>query len=499
MQEKGKKPGSDAWARLRFAIVGHLLSSPRKRGELTRELERLSGKTWRHPVTGRPVNFAVSTIQRWYYQGLANSKNPVGALRREVRSDCGTSSINPPLAAELRKQYRAHDSWSYRLHADNLAALVKKNKELGPMPSYSTVRRFMVTHGMVKKKRPRGRKKAVEVQWQEREVRSFEASYVGSLWHFDFHHGSLKVLAPDGKWYTPIALGVLDDYSRLACHVQWYLSETAEDLVHGLSQGFQKWGLPKGAYSDNGPAMKAEETREGFLRLGIHHETTAPYSPHQNAKQEIFWASLEGRLMRMLENVKDLTLDFLNRAAQAWVDLEYNRKLHSEIEETPLERYMKGPDVLRPCPSSEELRLAFRREKIFTQRRSDGTVKIEGVRFEIPARFRHFRKVTLRYARWNLHLVHLVAERSGELLCRLYPLDKEANASGCRRRLEADPKESTASDEPYDEIPPLLRSLLDQYSESGKPPGYIPRPFNHGTNEYLESESEQENRQEETA
>ena len=43
------------------------------------------------------------------------------------------------------------------------------------------------------------------------------------LWHLDFHHGSLKVLTPGGQWLRPIALGILDDHSRLCCHVQWYL------------------------------------------------------------------------------------------------------------------------------------------------------------------------------------------------------------------------------------------------------------------------------------
>ena len=88
-------------------------------------------------------------------------------------------------------------------------------------------------------------KHAPKTRRQTREIRSYEAEYVGSLWHLDFHHGSLKVLTPGGQWLRPIALGILDDHSRLCCHVQWYLSETAEDLVHGLSQAIQKRGLPR--------------------------------------------------------------------------------------------------------------------------------------------------------------------------------------------------------------------------------------------------------------
>jgi transposase InsO family protein len=107
-----------------------------------------------------------------------------------------------------------------------------------------------------------------------REVRSFEAEYVGSLRHLDFHHGSLKVLTPKGQWQRPPALGILDDHSRLCCHLQWYLSETAADLVHGLAQAIQKRGLPRALLTDNGAAMVADDVTQGLLRLGIVHERT---------------------------------------------------------------------------------------------------------------------------------------------------------------------------------------------------------------------------------
>jgi putative transposase len=182
------------------------------------------------------------------------------------------------------------------------------------------------------------------------EVRSFEIAYVHGLWHLDFHHGSRKVLTREGRWTTPLLLGVLDDCSRLACHVQWYLEETAENLVHGLCQAFQKRALPRALMTDNGSAMLAEEVRRGLHDLSILHETTLPYSPYQNAKQEVFWATVEGRLIAMLDGLEELTLDLLNEATQAWVEREYHRTRHSELGCTPLERYLRGPDVGRDSP-----------------------------------------------------------------------------------------------------------------------------------------------------
>ena len=141
---------------------------------------------------------------------------------------------------------------------------MKADDSLGPLRSYSTVRRYMEAHGLVRKPRPAAegppRRSCARPQRREtREIRSYEAEYVGSLWHLDFHHGSLKVVTPRGQWQRPIVLGILDDHSRLCCHLQWYLSETAEDLVHGLSQAIQKRGLPRALMTDNGSAMVADE------------------------------------------------------------------------------------------------------------------------------------------------------------------------------------------------------------------------------------------------
>ena len=70
--------------------------------------------------------------------------------------------------------------------------------------------------------------------------------------------------------------------------------------------------------------------------------------------------------MAMLEGIDDLTLGRLNEATQAWVEQDYNRKRHSEIDDTPLARFLAGPTVTRPCPDAAALRLAFTR----TERRT---------------------------------------------------------------------------------------------------------------------------------
>jgi putative transposase len=479
--ERDESGREEKWAHFRFSVIGPLLAAPPDRGELREELEILARKKWRHPVSAQWVQFALSTIERWYYRALGEPKDPVGVLGRKIRQDCGT---HPSLRTELRgvllEQYRQHPSWSYQLHADNLAVLAEQ-KKLGSMPSYPSVRRFMKAHGLLKRPR-RGRGntpgvEAAEKRFEDYEIRSYESQYANALWHLDFHHGSLKVLTTDGKRSGVQLLGVLDDYSRLCAHAQWYLSETAENLVHGLCQGFEKRGLPRALMSDNGAAMTAEETVQGLERLSVVHERTLPYSAYQNGKQEVFWAQVEGRLLAMLESCKDLTLARLNEATLAWIELEYNRKVHSETRETPLNRYVGAKEVGRPCPGSENLRQAFTAQLSRTQRQSDGTISVESIRFELPSRYRHLKQVTVRFASWDLSHVYLADPRSGRLLCRLYPQDKHKNADGRRRSKQPliDPVHSPVPGIDGGDMAPLLRKLIAEYAATGLPPAYLPK------------------------
>lgn len=466
------------WARLRFSIVGPLLAAPPARGELRAELERLAAKEWRHPTKGTPKRFGLSTIERWYYAALRD-RDPLAALRRRPRKDSGVQRVmNAALQRALRAQHGAHRRWSYQLHYDNLVVLVEQDSALAPMPSYTTVLRFMKAAGLLRVRGPRrprdtaGAERAAS-RLESLEVRSYEAEYVNGLWHADFHVGSRSVLLPSGEWVRPHLFCALDDHSRLICHVQWYLVETTEAYVHGLSQGFQKRDLPGSIMTDRGGAEMAGEAVQGLERLPVLHLPTLPYSPYQNAKQEVLWAQVEGRLLPMLEGVKDLTLDVLNEATQAWAELDYNRRVHDELGTTPLDRFVNGKRVGRACPSSEALRRAFRLESTRRQRRSDGTVSIEGKRFEVPSRYRHLERVTVRYARWDLTAVDLVDARADTVLCVLHPLDKAKNADGARRALEPGPIDD--AEPPPDGMAPLLKKLLADYAATGLPPAYLPK------------------------
>ena len=129
----------------------------------------------------------------------------------------------------------------------------------------------------------------------------------------------------------------------------------------------------------------------------------------------------------------------------------------------PIARFLAGPDVMRPSPDSATLRLPFTRTELRTLRRSDGTITIEGRRFEVPNRYRHFVRLEVRFASWIS--LWFTSSMSTPATC----------CAGCSRRtrsamhwvcadlepLTAEPVAAKLS-KPAGGIAPLLAKLIEQ-------------------------------------
>ncbi len=461
------KQAATRWAQFRFAVIGPLLAAPPAHGALQAALEALSCTTFEHPITGAPCWFGFSTLETWYYEARSTD-DPMRGLRRKVRKDAGTErAVSAQQLDSLCALYRAHPTWSYQLHYENLDALVAKDPSLGAMPSYPTVRRAMKVRGWRRQRRRTDQR----AEQGPREVRSYEKAHAHAMWHLDFHHAKRKVLCADGSYVTPKLMAILDDHSRVCCHAQWYLEEGAEQLIHALVQAILKRGLPRSILMDNGSAMSAAETLQGLARLGIRQCFTQPESPYQNGKQETFFAPVEGKLMAMLEGVDPLDLALLNRATIAWIERDYHRSDHRELGESPLARLAAADSVGRAAPDADVLRGAFRQDVRRKQRRSDGTLSLEGIRFEVPSHYRHIEWLHVRYARFDLSRVSLIDPRHDVELCPVYPLDKRTNATGHRAPVVEVTADATP---PQSGIGPHLERLIDDYAQSGRPPAYLP-------------------------
>ena len=156
-ESKTTRSSKELWAEFRFGVVGALLSSPPARGQLRRALRELAAHDWRHPITGDPTTYGIATIERWFYRSREERGSIVQALRRKARLDVGCSRVlDETIKSFLRSQHREHPSWSYRLHSDNVAAEIERQKLAVPTPSPDAVRRWMQANGLFKTARCRG-------------------------------------------------------------------------------------------------------------------------------------------------------------------------------------------------------------------------------------------------------------------------------------------------------------------------------------------------------
>jgi hypothetical protein len=88
---------------------------------------------------------------------------------------------------------------------------------------------------------------------------------------------------PRAEWVTPILFGVVDDRSRLACHLQWYTQDRREIVARGLSQAFQKRG--SSGLSDDGTGWRAD------FRQGLAYPTVIR-STIRSQIMSRFWSSV---------------------------------------------------------------------------------------------------------------------------------------------------------------------------------------------------------------
>lgn len=457
----------------RFGIISELLSRPPEVGDLAERLQEISKRVFIQPWNKQEIKVSVRTLERWY-SAVRKASRPSEILQPKLRIDRGNSRVlTKEHIAWLGDYRRTFPPCSIQLLFDNLIAAALKQKN----PSYSTVLRYCKKqHGWCQNWRGKSR--------NYKEIRSYEVEYVGQLWHMDFHKGKRFVLTENGEFQQPICMAIIDDNSRLVCHAQWFLNETAEVLVHGLIQAILKRGLPRTFYTDNGSAMKAEELKAGLESLNIKQEKTLPYAPYQNGKQEAFWQPLEGRLMKMLPAEKRLTLEVLNVVTQAWVEQDYHTTVHSEIKEKPLDRFFNNTNVLRAAPSYDDLQCNFRMRISRVVRKTDSTITIDGVRFQVPKCYTHMESLLIRYARWDLGEAEILCPDTYKSLTVIYPLNKLANSSGMRNRLtegdEDNPKEliddETILDLNTDQLPPLLAKCLRMHAEQNPLRGYLPLP-----------------------
>ena len=430
-----------AIALFRYQIIASLLSIDGARGDQRRAITTLCARTHTHPTKG-PIQIGRGTIEEWLYR---YRKDGLDGLEDRPRRDLGRSrKIDAELAEQIVDLAKA------RPQLDGpglLAELQATQPEASRLPSLSTLYRFLRSRGLDQRRAP-----------THRDHRAFEFDLAGDCWQGDVMYRP-SIAVRSGQRRTVYLIAILDDATRMIVHAQFYLEQHLRSLKDCLKQAMLKRGVPRRFYFDNGKIFRSRILLALCARLGIQLIHTRPYQPQGRAKLERWFLTVRKSFLARVDIDRIDDVDALNRLLFAWIEGVYHQRRHRGIGgETPLDRWLRLSDGVRPVPLDVDLDELFLDDAV---RRvgKDGTLSLSGKKFEVGPRLIG-QKVQVRFDPLDLRRVWATGA-NGEAVTA-FPVDLTANRYV--RRLQAD---ATATVEPRP-----LRSLdvLARDVESGANP-----------------------------
>jgi putative transposase len=249
---------------------------------------------------------------------------------------------------------------------------------------------------------------------------AFAKAHANELWQADTMHGPYVKHA--GGHVPAKLIAFLDDASRVCCHAEFFLHENTDTLIRALKSALYKRGIPQALYVDNGSIYSSKEIAQICARIGCLLGHAPLRDGAAKGKVERFFRTVrESFLIREL----DLSsIDALNKQFRAWLEDDYNGKIHATLKMRPIDRF--GLDLSRVrylSPNDQNQELFFVEEERTVL--ADNTFSFRSQRFEAPRDLRS-RKVQIRFDRQNpssLVVVFYKGDRMGQASL----LDRVAN------------------------------------------------------------------------
>jgi len=353
----------------RYEVVGRYLAMQPKRGQRRKLLEQLANQNWLGP-DGELFRVAADTIRVWVRQyrkdglpGLMDKQQPIRGV--QVLNE---EQIN--VLCQLKKQVPER-SLERIIQIAEQTELIQSG-----VLKRSTVHRVLQSNGLS------ARNSRVA---DSKDLDRFEADYPNDLWQSDMLVGPW-LPDPDkpGKMRRANLFAFIDDHSRLLLYGRFSFRENLPELEMVFRRALQKWGKPRRVYYDNGQVYRSGHMKQIVATLGMHRIIfTKPHRPMGHGKVEAFNRLVRSAFIAELKCSCINSLDALNEAFLAWSDLEYNRKLHSELGQTPLDRWRSGIERVQYV-EEETLRQAFLWKENRTPDKT-GVLSLLGIRYQVGA------------------------------------------------------------------------------------------------------------------
>jgi putative transposase len=365
----------ETWALFWCSLLHPLLFGEVDPKDTQRFLKALASEARRFP-DGTFKTASLSTLRR---KLRAYRTGGFDALFRRRRADRGKPRAHAPeliaRAIELKRDLgtRSEETLNQFLRVEGGKTLPK-----------STLYRYLRKAGATRLKLGLIQKK-VRRRWTR--------PHTHDLWIGDFEDG--PYVLEDGRAVETHLCAFLDCHSRFAVVARYYRKEDFEILVDAFLCALVVHGAPRAIYVDNGKVFHARAFKAGLYSIDVGRLHRQKGDPPPGGLIERFFRTAQSQFEAEVRHGKFLTLEQLNRAFVAWLEVSYHRRKNDETGEPPEARYHQGLTVLRPVSMEKVLRHFLHRE---TRRvhKDFADVQLHGRFYRVDKRYRGDR-VEVRY------------------------------------------------------------------------------------------------------
>ena len=219
-----------------------------------------------------------------------------------------------------------------------LRKLITADDKLGAKIAHisdRTLYRFLADQGLTKSARY-----LMLADDERTSFRAFEAPHAMALVQADARDG-IWLDTPNGRKKTYLFLW-LDDFSRKILFGKYYFDEKLPALLDSFRYCLLRYGIPLRVYMDSGAVYVSRHLLAILVALHIKQVRHPPYQAYCKGKIEAANKIIKNQFQREAQVAGMRTIDELNSAFWAWMELEYNTRVLSATGQSPDHRFRDG-------------------------------------------------------------------------------------------------------------------------------------------------------------
>lgn len=292
------------------------------------------------------------------------------ALTPGYRADRGKSrKVSPEIAETIRQKRIQMPRISTILLYEEL---VKEGVILPEKLSQATFYRFLAANPeLAAGKDPENT--------TEKELKRFSRQWINELWQTDIMFGPYLRVGKSKKQVYLLAF--IDDASRVITHGQFFFEQNFSSLRIALKEAILKRGVPKMIYTDNGKVYRNGQLALICASLGCSLIHTEPFTPTSKGKIERFFHTVRQRFLARIDPTVIKSLDELNLRFWQWLEEDYQRKMHSSLNMSPLDFFISQANRITLFSNPQLLEEHFL-IRVTRKVNHDATLSLETILYE---------------------------------------------------------------------------------------------------------------------